>query len=127
MKFLRIEWNNKVYNLWAEREGKKLWIHYQGSTWQWKPPEKTRRASVPSSRRAREVLSAPMPGRILKLPVKKGAKVKKGDVLLVLSAMKMEYNFQAEGEGVITEILCQSGDQVEADQVLMKVKYTDQV
>ena len=123
MKFLRIEWNNKVYSLWVEKEREKLWIHYQGSTWQWKPPERTRVASAPSFRSAREALSAPMPGRILKLSVKKGARVKKGDVLLVLSAMKMEYNFQAEGEGVIEEILCQSGDQVDADQVLIRVKY----
>ena len=127
MKFLRIDWNNKVYNLWIERDGEKFWIHYQGSTWQWKPPEKTRMVSIPSSRNAKESLSAPMPGRILKLPVKKGAKVKKGDVLLVLSAMKMEYNFQAEGEGIIEEIFCQSGDQVDADQVLIRVKYTDRI
>ena len=123
MKFLRIEWNGKIYNLWAEREGKKLWIHYQGSTWQWIPAKRIRMSSIQSSQNGKNAISAPMPGRILKLPFKTGAKVKKGDVLLVLSAMKMEYNFKAEAEGFIEEVFCQSGDQVDADQVLIRVKY----
>lgn len=123
MKFLRVEWKGKIYNLWAEREGEKLWIHYQGSTWQWIPSKKTRVNFIQSAQTGKNVISSPMPGRILKLPFEPGSKVKKGDVLLVLSAMKMEYNFKAEAEGFIEEVLCQSGDQVEADQVLMRVKY----
>lgn len=123
MKFLRVEWKNQIYSLWAEKDGETLWIHYQGSTWKWIPPVKTPMSSDSSVSNIKESISAPMPGRIVELPFQKGFKVKKGEVLLVLSAMKMEYTFKAEAEGVIEDILCQSGDQVEADQVLMRMKY----
>ncbi|MCY4512826.1 MAG: acetyl-CoA carboxylase biotin carboxyl carrier protein subunit [Bdellovibrionales bacterium] len=123
MKFLRIEWKNQIYNLWAEKDGEKLWIHYEGSTWKWIPPAKVQVGSDSSASNRKEIISAPMPGRIVDIPFQKGSKVKKGEVLLVLSAMKMEYTFKAEAEGVIEDILCQSGDQVEADQVLIRMKY----
>ena len=122
MKFLRIEWKNKVYGLWAEKEGERLWIHYQGTTWQWIPSEKVADSDLPPQN-LKNVISAPMPGRIIKLPFKKGAKVNKGDVLLVLSAMKMEYSFRAETEGCIEKVLCKVGDQVDSNQILIRVKY----
>ena len=123
MKFLRIEWKNQIYNLWAEKDGETLWIHYQGSTWKWIPPEKILNSSDSSVSNIKENISAPMPGRIVKLPFQKGSKVKRGEVLLVLSAMKMEYTFKAEAEGVVEDILCHSGEQVDADQVLIRMKY----
>lgn len=122
MKFLRIEWKNKVYGLWAEKENERFWIHYQGTTWQWAPPEPIT-DSVSSPRNLKNFISASMPGRIIKLPFKEDAKVNKGDVLLVLSAMKMEYSFKAEAEGFIEKILCKLGDQVDSNQILIKVKY----
>ena len=122
MKFLRIEWKNKVYGLWAEKAGEQIWIHYQGTTWRWAPSGKVTDA-ISSPQNLKNTISAPMPGRIIKLSFEEGAKVKKGDVLLVLSAMKMEYNFRAEAEGCIEKILCKLGDQVDSDQILIRVKY----
>ncbi|HEY8418935.1 MAG TPA: biotin/lipoyl-containing protein [Clostridia bacterium] len=47
-------------------------------------------------------LKAPMPGTILKVPVKNGATVKKGDVIVVLEAMKLENDIYAPADGVVT-------------------------
>ena len=63
-------------------------------------------------------VSAPMPGTILKVNVANGQAVKKGDVLFILEAMKMENEIQASADGVIASVNVQSGASVEAGAVL---------
>ena len=58
-------------------------------------------------------LTAPMPGRVTHVHVKAGAKVKRGQPLLVLEAMKMEHTIAAPGPGLVVEVRCAVGDQVE--------------
>jgi acetyl-CoA carboxylase biotin carboxylase subunit len=64
-------------------------------------------------------LVAPMPGKVLLLPVSVGQEVKRGAVLVVLEAMKMEHAVSAPRDGVVAEVRVQKGDQVEADAVLV--------
>ena len=64
-------------------------------------------------------LKAPMPGMVLKILVKEGDTVKKGDGLLVLEAMKMENNIKALGDGVVSKIPIKAGDKVEKNQVMI--------
>ena len=66
-----------------------------------------------------DVLKAPMPGMVLKVMVKEGDTVKKGDGLLVLEAMKMENNIKAAGDAVVKEVCIKTGDKVEKNQVLI--------
>ncbi len=63
-------------------------------------------------------VNAPMPGKILKVAVSAGAAVKKGDVLLVLEAMKMENEIVAPQDGTVASINVSVGDSVEAGVVL---------
>ena len=65
-------------------------------------------------------LKAPMPGLILDIRVQKGDQVKKGDVLLVLEAMKMENVIKAESDAEVVEILAAKGESVEKNQILIK-------
>jgi len=51
-----------------------------------------------------EVLESPMPGTILKVNVKVGDKVKEGDVIAVMEAMKMELDLVAPASGTIKEL-----------------------
>ncbi|MHC1566379.1 MAG: biotin/lipoyl-containing protein [Candidatus Syntropharchaeia archaeon] len=51
-----------------------------------------------------EVLESPMPGTILKVNVKVGDKVKEGDVIAVMEAMKMELDLVAPASGTIREL-----------------------
>jgi biotin carboxyl carrier protein len=64
-------------------------------------------------------LKAPMPGLIYELKVKAGDSVEKGDVLLILVAMKMENAIKAVGEGVVKQINVNLNDSVEKGQVLI--------
>ncbi len=64
-------------------------------------------------------LVAPMPGKVIDLKVKKGSKVKAGDTLVILEAMKMEHSIRASEDGVITELFVSGNDQVENGALLM--------
>ncbi len=65
-------------------------------------------------------LKAPMPGLVLKINVKPGDEIKKGDALLVLEAMKMENILKAEGDAVIKAIHTETSKAVEKNQVLIE-------
>jgi 3-methylcrotonyl-CoA carboxylase alpha subunit len=57
-------------------------------------------------------LTAPMPGRIVKVMTRPGAKVGKGEALLILEAMKMEHTITAPADGTVKAILYAAGEQV---------------
>ena len=63
-------------------------------------------------------ITAPMPGTILKVNVQNGAAVKKGDVLMVLEAMKMENEIMAPSDGTVASVNVAQGASVEAGAVL---------
>lgn len=64
-------------------------------------------------------IKAPMPGLILDLKVKPGDEVKKGDVVLILEAMKMENSIKSPGDGVVKEVKVSLKQSVEKNQVLI--------
>ena len=64
-------------------------------------------------------ITSPMPGKILAVKVAAGAAVKKGDVIAVLEAMKMENEIPAPKDGVIASIDTSEGASVEAGDVLV--------
>ena len=64
-------------------------------------------------------VKAPMPGNIMKINAKVGAAVKKGDVLMVLEAMKMENDICAPADGTVASIEVAQGATVETDAVLV--------
>ena len=67
-------------------------------------------------------LIAPMPGKVIDLKVKVGSKIKKGDTLVILEAMKMEHTVKATEDGVIDELFISNHDQVENGALLMVIK-----
>lgn len=67
-------------------------------------------------------VSTTMQGMILKLKVKKGDQINKGDVVAVLEAMKMENDIHAPQSGRVEEIYIDEGDTVDAGDVLMVIK-----
>jgi pyruvate carboxylase subunit B len=66
-------------------------------------------------------VTASMQGMVLKIKVKKGDPVKKGDVVMVLEAMKMENNIHAPHGGAVKDILVKEGSTVSAGDVLFVV------
>ena len=60
-----------------------------------------------------------MPGLVLQICVSVGQRVKQGDALLRLEAMKMENDVQSQIEGTVVKILVAQGDEVQEGQLLM--------
>ena len=75
------------------------------------------KATAPAAAGATSV-TAPMPGTILDVKVSVGQSVKKGDVICVLEAMKMENDIPAPADGVIASINVQKGASVAANDIL---------
>ena len=69
-----------------------------------------------------DVALSPMPGLVRAVLVKAGQAVAAGDRLAVLEAMKMEHALTAGRDGVVAEVLCAEGDQVEAGVVLVRLE-----
>lgn len=63
-------------------------------------------------------VKAPMPGKISALKVEEGTDVKRGDVLLVLEAMKMQNDITATADGKLHEMRVKVGDNVKTGDVL---------
>ena len=69
-----------------------------------------------------DTVTAPMPCKIVKVYVKKGDKVKTGDMLFTMEAMKMQSNYKVATDCTIKDVLIAEGDTVRAEQVLIKLE-----
>ena len=67
-------------------------------------------------------LSAPMPGKLLSFAVKVGDRVKAGQALAVMEAMKMEHTVAAPADGTVAELLYAPGDQVHEGAPLLRLE-----
>ena len=85
-------------------------------------PKAAPKAAAPSAAPAGgETVKSPMPGTILKVNVTNGASVKKGDVLMILEAMKMENEIMCPCDGKITSLTVAQGASVESGAVLCTI------
>lgn len=76
-------------------------------------------AAAPVASGAGESITCPMPGTIVKVPVKAGQAVKKGDVLCIFEAMKMENEVMAPRDGVVSSVNVNEGATVNSGDVLL--------
>ena len=67
-------------------------------------------------------ISSPMPGRVVKLLVKKGDEVKAGQPVVVISAMKMESEYKSGIDGVVKKIMVKEGQTIEGNQNLVVIE-----
>ena len=82
------------------------------------PAKKAAPKAAPAGAQGGVKVNAPMPGKILGVKVSAGQAVKKGQVLLVLEAMKMENEIVAPQDGTVASINVTVGEQVEAGAVI---------
>lgn len=80
------------------------------------------RFELPGAEESGGGLSAPMPGKVIELRVKQGDRVRAGQTLVVLEAMKMEHPIAAAEDGVVSEVRVALGDQVENGALLLTVE-----
>ncbi|NLI20706.1 MAG: biotin/lipoyl-binding protein [Clostridiales bacterium] len=78
-------------------------------------------AKAKASVAAGNKVSSPMPGTIMDVKVAEGAAVKKGDVLLILEAMKMENEIMCPADGVVRQIAVAKGASVNSGDLLVVI------
>lgn len=120
-----------------EQDNGTLNVTVNGKTYQVELPEKAHHCTRPMVRPAVSAAAgapavarpaaaapgnvvAPLPGTITSVKVKKGQKVKKGDVLLVMEAMKMANDITAEADGTIKNVCVSQGQSVNQGMTLIE-------
>lgn len=81
--------------------------------------------AAPTASGEGEPVNSPMPGTILDIKVSAGQSVSKGDVLVILEAMKMENEICADKDGVVGAVLVNKGESVESGKALLTIKQED--
>ncbi len=67
-------------------------------------------------------ISSPMPGKVVKILVKKGDKIKAGDTVVIISAMKMESEYKVKKDRLIIDVLVKEGDIIDGNQPLVIIE-----
>lgn len=118
MKSYTITVNGTVYDVTVEEKGAGAPAAAPAQAPKPATPAPAPKAPAASGSTGSVDIVAPMPGKILDVKAAPGQSVKKGDVVLLLEAMKMENEVVAPQDGVIAGINVNSGDMVEAGNVL---------
>ena len=69
-----------------------------------------------------QTLTAPLPGKITHIAVRPGDRVRAGDTLVVIEAMKMENEFKASAAGTVAEVRVQPGQTVNPGDILLVIE-----
>lgn len=127
------EWKGKTWQFEIEKKGTQLWVKDQTGTQTeglifeesyWLDGKSYVKESTSKRRRSSPTeqvggLLSPMPGKILKISVKVGDLVEKGQALLVMEAMKMEHTLKAPHAGTVKALPFSEGDQVQGGTELL--------
>lgn len=120
MKQLKITVNGKTYDVQVEEAGTNAAATSAPAAAPATPAPAQTAAPAPSAAPAgAETVASPMPGTILDVKVNAGASVKKGDVLVVLEAMKMENEIKAPHDATVASVFVKKGDTVDSGSDLV--------
>jgi acetyl/propionyl-CoA carboxylase alpha subunit len=100
------------------REGDRVYLWCDGRTWVF---SRAKAAGAGAGAEAGGDLRSPMPGRVRRCFAKEGETVTRGQVLLVLEAMKMEHAIRAPRDAVVRAVRVREGDLVEAGVELVEI------
>lgn len=97
-----------------------IWLTLEGQTQHFEEQSQSKRQEMNDV--AADRVQAPMPGAVIAVRTREGARVAKGEVLLVLEAMKMQHELTAPRDGVIAQLRAQEGAQVSSRDVLVELE-----
>jgi 3-methylcrotonyl-CoA carboxylase alpha subunit len=121
-----LNYNGKACKAWLSLTKKGMYyITVNGATFLYKRNDLLDTTEVSASAGAGDNgrnLFAPMPGKVIKIHVEEGEEVKRGTILLVVEAMKMENNIVAAYDAVVEKLNVSEGDMVDTDIQLVLLK-----
>jgi 3-methylcrotonyl-CoA carboxylase alpha subunit len=107
----------------VERTGQHMTVRLRGTTWRFNLPDPVAEAEDESGAGGR--LVAPIPGQVTEILAEPGQQVKRGDVLVVLEAMKTVFRLAALADGTVDSVPCRAGETVEEGQLLVSFAEED--
>jgi biotin carboxyl carrier protein len=111
---LKIKIGDRIVKSVITEGDKEKYVFVDGDVFKVKPVELT--GIKKTKKKEGGDLSSPISGKVVSVKVKKGDSVKKGDVLLVIEAMKMEYLIRAPFDGKVEKVNFKDKDQIEIGQ-----------
>jgi len=101
----------------AMRDGESITVRRNGETWRLQLPDPMAAAAEEDEAGGR--LIAPIPGQVTQVSAEPGMPVTRGQVMVVLEAMKTVFRLAAPADGVVATVSCQVGDSVVEGQLLV--------
>lgn len=121
MKNLRITVNGKVYDVQVEETASNQVSAAPSQNPEQSIAQPATQDNTSAAKTAGQAVVAPMPGNILDVKVNEGDKVKRGQIIIILEAMKMENEITAPCDGVIEKLNVKKGDTVDPGAVMASI------
>jgi acetyl/propionyl-CoA carboxylase alpha subunit len=109
----------RVTRFHLARDGSTVHLFWEGATYAF---TEEREGARPEKRQAAGVLEAPMPGRVTAVKVAPPQRVRRGEELVVIEAMKMENALRAPHDGVVRAVHVAVGDMVAPGRALVEIE-----
>jgi biotin carboxyl carrier protein len=114
--------DGRSYEVAVERDGEDLLVHFPARSLRVALADASAGAAPPPPRASGPArLTAPMPGRVVRVLVADGALVEAGQGLVVVEAMKMENELRAPRAGCVEQVAVSQGQAVEAGALLLVI------
>jgi 3-methylcrotonyl-CoA carboxylase alpha subunit len=114
---LRMTLDGLVQHVLVTRDGENISVRWNGETFRFALPDPTTQAETEDVTGGR--LVAPLPGQVRDITTEAGAQVARGEVLVVLEAMKTVFRLASPVDGVVARLSCTVGETVQEGQVLV--------
>jgi biotin carboxyl carrier protein len=107
---------------WARRD-KEIFLQLDGQSFRLREEDAAHSAADADHGEDDEPsMNSPLPGRVVKVLVKPGDEVKKGQPLVIIDSMKIEFEFKAPRSGAVDQVLAVEGRQIDVGQCLIILK-----
>lgn len=111
--------DNSIHKGHFAKTNKGVWIFEKGKTFFFQSQSSaSRKAQSQKGAEGDYSIESPMPAKVFKILKSNGDEVKKGDVILILEAMKMEHPILSPHDGKVSELDVKEADMVQAGQIL---------
>ena len=111
----------KIYNTLIDSNSSAYLVYVNGKSYRWEKQSASKILKENKTIKSIKDINTSMPGRIVKVLLKEGDKVKEGQPVLILEAMKMQNEIKSPQSGKLVRIKPKAGDSVEAGSVLFTV------
>lgn len=118
----RVESDGRIETVYVAGSPGEEWAFWNGEVFRNELQPAPTRARRDAGHEGVQLVTAPMPAKVMKVLVQPGEAVRKGQSLLVLEAMKMELPVRSVGDAIVKAVHCREGARVQHDELLVELQ-----